>query len=242
MPSECQGNLQRIVEEGENGHESQLWDEHQLWGCSSSIELSSLFTPTVNQRHTRILELLQNLDERNQIQGARCSEHCDCCPAQICPHDAKFHSPSCSVQFSCSVVPNSLRPHGLQHARLPCPSPTPGAYSNSSPSSRWYHPTISSSVVPFSSHLQSFPAARSFPISQFFASGSPSIGVSALASALPRNIQDWFPFGLTGWIPTLLGVLENTLLLSCQHTPILPSAKRTCFITGLCLLGRDWIW
>ena len=95
------------------------------------------------------------------------------------------------VQFSRSVMSNSLRPHGLQHARLPCPSPTPRACSNSCPSSRWYHPAISSSVIPFSSCFQSFPASGSFPVSQIFASGGPSIGASAFASVLPRNIQDW---------------------------------------------------
>jgi len=95
---------------------------------------------------------------------------------------------------------NSLRPHGLQHARLPCPSPTPGAYLNSCPSSRCCHPTISSSVVPFSSHLQSFPASGSFQMSQFFSSGGQSIGVSASASVLSMKIQDWFPLGWTGWI------------------------------------------
>ena len=105
-----------------------------------------------------------------------------------------------SVQFSCSVVSNSLRPHGLQHARLLCPSPTPRAYSNSCPSSRWCHPTISSSVNPFSSCLKSFPAAGSFQMSRLFASGGQSIGVSASASILPMNIQDWFPLGFTGLI------------------------------------------
>ena len=95
---------------------------------------------------------------------------------------------------------DSLQPHGLQHARLPHPSPTPGVYSNSCPSSWWCHPTISSSVVPFSSHLQSFPASGSFPRSQFFASGGQSTGVTASASVLPMNIQDWFPLGWTGWI------------------------------------------
>ena len=107
---------------------------------------------------------------------------------------------SCSVQFSCSVVSNSLQLHGLQHARLSCPSPTPGAYSNSCPLSRWWYPTISSSVVPVSFHLQSFPASGSFQMSQFFTSGGQSIGVSASASVLPMNIQDWFPLGWTDWI------------------------------------------
>ena len=105
-----------------------------------------------------------------------------------------------SVQFSHSVMSNSLRPHGLQHTRLPCPSPTPGVCSNSCPSSQWCHPTISSSVIPFSSHLQSFPASGSFPMSQLFTSDGQSIGVSASASVLPVNIQDRFPFGLTGLI------------------------------------------
>ena len=106
----------------------------------------------------------------------------------------------CSVQFSRSVVSYSLQPHGLQHARLPCPSPTPGAYSNSCPRSRWCHQTISSSVVPFSSHLQSFPASVSFPMSQFFAWSGQNIGVAASASVLPMNTQDWSPLGWTGWI------------------------------------------
>ena len=107
------------------------------------------------------------------------------------------------IQFSCSVMSDFLQPYGLQHTRLPCPSPTPRACSNSHPSSWWYHPTISSSVIPFSSCLQSFPASGSFPRSQFFASGGQSIGTSASASVLPMNIQDWFPLGLTGLISLL---------------------------------------
>ena len=106
-------------------------------------------------------------------------------------------------QFSCSVVSNSLWSHGLQDARLPCPSPTPGAYSNSCPLLRWCHPTISFSGVPFSSHLQSFPASGSFPRSQFFTSGGQSIGVSASASVLPMNIEDWSPLGWNGWVSLL---------------------------------------
>ena len=102
------------------------------------------------------------------------------------------------IQFSCSVVSDCLRPHGLQHTRLPCPLPTPRAYSNSYPLSQWSHPTISSSVIPFSSCLQSFPASGSFPMSQLLASGGQSIGISASVSVLPMNIQDWFPSGLTG--------------------------------------------
>ena len=110
----------------------------------------------------------------------------------------------------------TLRHHGLQHARLLCPSPTPRAYSNSCPWSRWCHPTISYSVVPFSSHLQSFPASGSFQMSQFFASSGQSIGISSSASVLPMNIQDWFPLGLTGLISLqsrgLWRVFSNTIV------------------------------
>ena len=95
---------------------------------------------------------------------------------------------------------DSLGPHGLSHARLPCPSPTPGACSNSCPSSQWCHPTISTSIIPFSSCLQSFPASGAFPMSQISLSSGQSIGASALASVLPMNIQGWFSLGLTGWI------------------------------------------
>ena len=105
-----------------------------------------------------------------------------------------------SVQFICSVMSNSLWPYGLQHARIPCPSPTPGVYSNSCPLSPWCYPAISSSVIPFSTHPKSFPASGSFPVSQLFASGDQGIGVSASTSVLPMNIQDWFPLGWTDWI------------------------------------------
>ena len=105
-----------------------------------------------------------------------------------------------SVQFSRSVVSDSLQPHELQHARPPCPSPIPRVHSNSCASSRWCHPAISSSVIPFSSYPQSFPASGSFPTSQLFASGGQSIRVSASTSALPTNTQDWSPLGWTGWI------------------------------------------
>ena len=105
-----------------------------------------------------------------------------------------------SVQFSHSVMSDSLRPHELQHARPPCPSPTPRVKSNSHPPSQWCHPAISSSVVPFSSCPQSLPASESFPLSQLFAWGGQSTGVSALASFLPKNTQDWSPLELTGWL------------------------------------------
>ena len=114
-----------------------------------------------------------------------------------------------SVQFSCSVISNCLWPHGLQHTRLPCLSPTPRACSDLIPSSWWCHITISSSVVPFSSRLQFFPASGSFQMSQFFTSGGQNIG--ALSSFLPMNIQDWFPLGLTGLISFLSKGLLNLL-------------------------------
>ena len=125
-----------------------------------------------------------------------------------------------SVQFSRSVMSDSLWPHGLQNTRLPCPWPTPRAYSNSCPSSRWHHPTISSSVVPFFSHLQFFSASRSFQMSQLFASGGQRIRVSALESVLSMNVQDWFPLGWTGWISLqskgLSRVISNTTVQKHQ--------------------------
>ena len=105
-----------------------------------------------------------------------------------------------SIQFSHSVMSDSLWPHGPQHARPPCPSPTPRVYPNSCPLTWWFHPTISSSFIPFSSHLQSFPGSGFFQMSQFFESGGQRIGVSASASALPMNTQDWSPLGWTVWI------------------------------------------
>ena len=132
-----------------------------------------------------------------------------------------------SVQFSRSVVSNSLWPHEPQHARPPCPSPTPGVYPDSCPSSWWCHLTISSSVVTFSSWLQSFPTSRSFQISQLSASHGQSIGVSASASVLPMNIQDWFPLGWTGWISLqskgLSRVLSNTTVQKHQFFCAPPS-------------------
>ena len=131
------------------------------------------------------------------------------------------------VQFSHSVVSDSLRPHELQQTRIPCPSPTPGACSNSCPLSQWCHPTISSSVVPFSSCLQFFPASRSFQMNQFFTSGSQSIGVSISTSVLPMNIQDWFPLGWTSWISLqfkrLSRVFSNTTVQKHQFFSTQPS-------------------
>ena len=125
-----------------------------------------------------------------------------------------------SVQFSHSVMSSSLWPHRLQHARPPCPSPTLRVYPNSCPLSRWCHPTISSSVIPFSSCPQSSPASGSFQMGQLFASGGQSIGVSASTSVLPMNIQDWFPLGWTGWISLqskgLSRVFSNTTVQKHQ--------------------------
>ena len=137
------------------------------------------------------------------------------------------------VQFSRSVVSDSLRPHGRKHTRPPCPSPTPGVYSHSCPLSRWCHPNISSSVVPLSSCLPPFPASGSFPVSQLFATGGQSIGVSASASVLSMNIQDWFPNGLVGSpcsprdsqesSPTPQFKNINSSALSFLHSPTLTS-------------------
>ena len=125
-----------------------------------------------------------------------------------------------SVQFSHSVVSDSLWPHGLQHDRPPCPSPTPRGYSNSCPLRRWCHPTILSSFISFSFHLQSFPASGSFQMSQFFDSSGQNIGVSASTSVLPMNIQVQSPFGWTGWISLqskgLLRVFSNTTVQNHQ--------------------------
>ena len=137
-----------------------------------------------------------------------------------------------TVQFSCSVMFDYLQHHGLRHTRPPCPSPTPGVCSNSCLSSQRCHPTISSSVIPFSSCLQSFPTSGYFPISQFFASGCQSIGVSTLASVHPMNIQDWVPLGRTGLISLQSKVSQessptpqfrsiNSLALSFLYSPTL---------------------
>ena len=127
----------------------------------------------------------------------------------------KNHLDYLSVQFSRSIMSDSLPPHGLQHGRLPCASPIPRAYSDSWPLSRWCHPTVSSSVILFSSCLRSFPASGSFQMSQFFASGGQSIEVSASASVHPMNIQYWFPLGLAGWIDLL--AVQETLKSLLQH-------------------------
>ena len=151
-----------------------------------------------------------------------------------------------SVQFSHSVVSDSLRPHESQHARPPCPSPTPGVHPNSWPSSQWCHPTILSSVVPFSFCLQSFSASGSFQMSQFFASGGQRIGVLALASVLPVNTQDWSPLGRTGWISctSLAGTGTNkgknhlSMLSSEILSPLLLSSHHLSFAIWMDTIGK----
>ena len=139
-----------------------------------------------------------------------------------------------SVQFSHSVVSDSLRPHESQHARPPCPTPTPEVHSNSRPSSRWCHPAISSSVIPFSSWPQCLPASESFPMSQLFTWGGQSTGVSALASFLPKNTQDWSPLGWTAWIPLqskgLARVFSNTTVQKHQFFGTQPSSQSNSHI------------
>ena len=144
-----------------------------------------------------------------------CSPFLECC---------SLGSWQCSLllilQFSHSLMSDSLRLHGLQHARPPCPSPAPGVYSNSCPLNWWCYPTISSSVSPFSSCLLSFPASGSFQMSQLFALGGQSIGISASASFLPMNIQDWSPLGWTSWISLQSkGLSRSNISFNCtQHT------------------------
>ena len=144
-----------------------------------------------------------------------------------------------SVQFSCSVVSDSLWPHELPHARPPCPSPTPGVHSNSRPSSRWCHPAISSSVVPFSSCPKSLPASESFPMSQLFSWGGQSTGVSALASFFPKNTQNWSPSEWTVWISLqskgLSRVFSNTTVQKHQFFGIQVSLQSNFHI-------HTWHW
>ena len=149
------------------------------------------------------------------------------------------------VQFSHSVVSNSLWPHESQYARPPCPSPTPRVHSNSRPSSRWCHPAISSSVIPFSSCPQSLPASESFPMSQLFTWGGQSTGVSALASVLPKNIQYWSPLEWNGWISLqskgLSRVFSNTTVRKHQFFGAQPSSQSNSHIHTW-LLEKPYPW
>ena len=187
MPSNC---LYRVLYNW-NGKQSQII----VWGGQSSVPSSCLDERCRLGPH--IAQKIMHL----RAQSTHCNR-ADSTPPYLTWGKCWvcwFHS-LISVQFSRSVVSDSLRPRELQHTRPPCPSPTPGVHPNPCASSRWCHPAISSSVVPFSSCLQSFPAAGSFPMSQLFASGGQSIGVSASTSVLPMNTQDWSPLGWTGWI------------------------------------------
>ena len=139
--------------------------------------------------------------------------------------------------FSCLVMSDSWRPHGLQHARLPCPSPTPRVCSNSCPLSQWCHPIILSSVIPFSSCLQYFPASGSFPVNQLFTSDGQSIGVAASASVLPMNIQDWFPLGLTG----LLSLQSKGLSRVFSNTTVQKHQFFSAQLYGLNSHNHTWL-
>ena len=175
----------------------------------------------------------------------------------VCQASLPSPTPGISVQFSPfqfrrSVMSDSLRSHGLQHARIPCPSQIPGVYSNSCPLSRWYHPAISSSVVPFSPCPQPLQTSGSFPMSQFFTGGGQSIGASASASVLPMNTKDLFPSGWTDWISLqykgLSRVFYNTtvqkhqffLVLSFLHSPTLTSIHDHCKIHSLDQMDLCW--
>ena len=167
------------------------------------------------------------------ISSDKCWEHCSGEEEEKSRHMGVFATTRdqfSSVQFSRSVVSDSLSPHESQHARPPCPSPTPGVLSNSRPSSQWCHPAMSSSVVPICSCPQSLPASGSFPMTQLFAWGGQSIGVSASTSVLPMNTQGWSPLGWTGWIllqskglstPQFKSI--NSSALSFLHSPTLTS-------------------
>ena len=151
-----------------------------------------------------------------------------------------------SIQFNHSIMSDSLRSHQPQHARPPCPSPPPRVYPNSCPMSRWYHLTISSSVVPFSSCLQSFPTSGSFQMSQLFTTGGQNIGVSASASVLPMNTQDWYPLGWTSWISLqskgLSRVFSNTTVQKHQFfSAQLSSQSNSHILTWLLEKPQPWL-
>ena len=143
----------------------------------------------------------------------------------------------CLLLFGHSVVFDSLQPHGLQHARLPCPSSSPGACSNSYPLSQWCHPTISSSVIPFSSCLQSFPASESFPMTQLSKSSDQNIGALTSASVLPVNIQDWFPLGLTYVISLQSKETSDSVSKSLTKVSLL-----NCFVSWSHSVVSDSLW
>ena len=170
-----------------------------FWSSSNSCPLGQWCHPTISASVSPYPPVLNLSHNQGLFQWVRCSA---------------------SVQFSCSVMSDSLWPHEPQHTRPPCPSPTPGVYPNSCPLSKWCHLTISSSVIPFSSCLQSFPTSGSFQMCQFLASGGQNTGASASTSVLPMNTQDWSPLGWTGWISLqskgLSRVFSNTTVQKHQ--------------------------
>ena len=184
----------------------------EIWLCPKVFLATAIFPPPLKAVSVTILITF--------FKASVFLSHVKNSSFEVC-HLIQWLSTHSSVQFSHSIVSDSLWSHGLQHARPPCPSPTPRVYSNSCPLSRWCHPTISSSVIPFSYRLQSFPASGSFLMSQFFASGGQSIGVSASTSVLWMNTQDWSPLGWTGWISLqpkgLSGVFSDTSTTVQKH-------------------------
>ena len=182
------------------------------WQADSS-PLCHLGSPHVSNSYNQLSTHTQKVQQINRKKMNRKKR--DICASKRAYQKA-LNFISHSVQFTCSVVSNSLWPHEPQHARPPCPSPTPRVYSNSCPSSWWCHPAISSSVIPFTSCSQSLPASGSFPMGQLFAWGGQSTRASASASVLPVNTQDWSPLGWTGWISLqskgLSRVFSNTVL------------------------------
>ena len=192
------------------------WKREATLFCNVILEGTIIFAVFYNEKLVHILGPT-HIQREEITQGSEYEE------AGIVIHFRSYpqhiHTIWChfsSVLFSRSVVSDSLWPHGPQHSRLPCPSPTPRVHPNPGPLSQWCHPTISSSVIPFSSCLQSFPASGSFQMSQLFASGGQRIGVSASTSVLPMNTKDWSPLGWTGWTSLqskgLSRVFSNTTL------------------------------
>ena len=183
-----------------------LWCDAQAshygdFSCSRGQALGSLTSVVGTQRLSGFIQLM--CFSCSMVYGILPDHGLNSCPLHWQADSYPLHHQLLLLLFSHSVTSYTLQPHGLQHASLPSPSPSHRACSNSCPLSQWCHPTISSSVVPFSSCLQSFPASGSFLMSRLFASSSQSIGVSASASVLPMNIQDWFPLWSTGWISLL---------------------------------------
>ena len=205
-----------------------IWLSHELSVQFSRSVMSDSVTPWTAARQASLsITSSQSSLKLMSTESEMPSNHLILCRPLLLP--PSIFPIISSVQFSHSVVSNSSWPHELQHARPPCPSPTPRVHSNPCPSSQWCHPTISSSVVPFSSCPQSFPASGSFPMSQLFSSGGQSTGVSASASFLPKDTQDWSPLEWTGWISLqskgLSRVFSNTTVQKHQFFGTQPSSQ-----------------